>query len=216
MKYNTVVFDLDGTLLNTLPDIVLITNRVIEQIGMTERTEAQIKAAVGFGVEHLLRHLGVPEQWNSALAGEVDAGYARLRESRSFLYPGIREMIIELKRAGIKMGVLSNKPQRGLDNSVAKHLAFAEFASVRGSTPGRPSKADPEALLKMLLDLETDSRSTLVAGDGEPDVNVSRCAGIDCVSVLWGFRTRAVLEKAGACMFAEKPSDLVSLVLNGE
>jgi phosphoglycolate phosphatase len=213
MKYNSVVFDLDGTLLNTLPDIVLILNTVIEQIGMTEKTEAQIRAGVGFGVEHLLRYLGVPEQWNSALASEVEGRYARIKESRATLYPGVREMILELKTAGIKMGILSNKPQQGLEKTVSEHLAFAEFVSVRGSKPGKPSKANPDELIEMLRVFKTDRSSVLVAGDGEPDIQVSLAAGVDCVSVLWGFRTKDALEKSGACMFAETPRDVVRFIL---
>ncbi|MCD4708886.1 MAG: HAD family hydrolase [Candidatus Sabulitectum sp.] len=213
MKYDAVIFDLDGTLINSIPDIVSVVNSVIEQIGMTERTEDQVKTGVGFGVEHLLRTLGVPEQWNSPLAMEVEGLYARLKNSKAFLYPGVREMIAELTGAGIVMGILSNKPQRGLEISVANHLSFADFKSIRGSEIGRPAKPSPDTLLKMLEEQELSPRSVLMVGDGEPDVLVSRAAGVDCLSVLWGFRTRKQLEDAGADRFADTPADVVSVIL---
>lgn len=213
MKYRFVIFDLDGTLINSVPDIVSVVNSVIAQIGMTEKTEDQIQAGVGFGVKHLLRALGVPEQWNSPLAMEIEGEYARLKDSKAFLYPGVRKMITELAGAGIKVAVLSNKPQRGLEVSVSAHLSFADFTSIRGSEIGKPAKPSPDTLLKMLEELEAVPESVLMVGDGEPDVLVSKAAGVDCLSVLWGFRTREQLEDAGAELFADTPADIVSLVL---
>ncbi len=216
MKYGTVIFDLDGTLINTIPDIASIVNSVIADIGMAEKTESQIRAGVGFGIEHLLRALGVPEQWNSPLAMEVEGRYARLKESKAFLYPGVHGMITELAGAGIKMGILSNKPQRGLEMSVSDHLSFANFSSIRGSEIGRPAKPSPEILLRMLEEVEAAPESVLMVGDGEPDVLVSKAVGVDCLSVLWGFRTRKELEDSGACLFADTPGDVVSVILKGE
>ncbi|MCK5131803.1 MAG: HAD family hydrolase [Candidatus Sabulitectum sp.] len=213
MKYDTVIFDLDGTLVNTIPDIVTVVNSVIEQIGMTKKTEEQVSAGVGFGVEHLLRTLGVPEQLNSSLALEVEGGYASMKDSKAFVYPGVLKMIIDLSRAGIKLFVLSNKPQRGLEKSLSDHLAFAEFQSARGSQLGKPAKPLPDVLLRMLSEFNISPETVIMVGDGEPDVLVSKAAGVDCLSVLWGFRTRKALEAEGAKMFAETPADVVDLIL---
>lgn len=216
MKYNTVVFDLDGTLINTIPDIVTVVNSVIGQIGMTEKTEGQIRTGVGFGIEHLLRTLGVPEQWNSPLAFEVEGGYALLKDSKASVYSGVREMLEEISSSGIKMLVLSNKPQRGLEKSITEHLYFADFLAVRGSRVGTPAKPLPDVILEMLREFNISPESVLMVGDGEPDVLVSKAAGVDCLSVLWGFRTREELEEAGAELFAETPEDVVGFILQVE
>ncbi|MCK5785390.1 MAG: HAD family hydrolase [Candidatus Sabulitectum sp.] len=216
MTYNTVIFDLDGTLINTIPDVVAVVNSVIEQIGMAARTEGQVSACVGYGVEHLLRELGVPEEWNSPLALEVESGYAVVRNSKASVYPGVREMLTELSQAGLNLLVLSNKPQRGLDRSISDHLSFADILMYRGSHMGKPAKPSPETLLEMLKDLDINPETVLMVGDGEPDVLVSKAAGVDCLSVLWGFRTREELEEAGARMFAEKPEDVLSHILVAE
>lgn len=216
MKYDTIIFDLDGTLINTIPDIVTVVNSVIGQIGMAVKTEAQVSACVGYGVEHLLRELGVPEEWNSRLALEVESGYALVRNSKASVYPLVREMLTELSQAGLKLMILSNKPQRGLDKSISDHLSFADILTWRGSQIGKPAKPAPETLLKMLIDFDIEAKAVLLVGDGEPDVLVSKAAGVDCLSVLWGFRTRKELEDAGAGMFAETPGDVVTHILTVE
>lgn len=213
MKYDSVIFDLDGTLINTIPDIVTVVNSVIEQIGMTKKTEEQVSAGVGFGVEHLLRTLGVPEHLNSDLALEVEGGYASMKYSKALVYHGIKEMIREISQAGIRMFVLSNKPQSGLEKSLSDHLAFANFLAARGSQPGKPAKSSPRTLLKMLREFDVSPETVLMVGDGEPDVIVSEAAGVDCLSVLWGFRTREEMEEAGAEMFAETPADVSRILM---
>jgi len=216
MRYEAVIFDLDGTLINTIPDIVSVVNSVMGRMGFEERSEEQIKAGVGFGVEHLLRTLGIPEHLNSSIALEVSEGYSVIDQSKSLIYPGVKKMIREISQAGIKLFVLSNKPQMGLEKSVSDHLSPTDFLSCRGSRPGEPAKPLPDTMLQMLREFEIEPGSALMVGDGEPDVLVSKAAGVDCLSVLWGFRTREILEAAGGEMFAEHPADVLSLVLKAE
>ncbi len=216
MRYEAVIFDLDGTLINTIPDIVSVVNSVMGRMGFEERSEEQIKAGVGFGVEHLLRTLGVPEHLNSSIALEVSEGYSVIDQSKSLIYPGVKKMIRKISQAGIKLFVLSNKPQMGLEKSVSDHLSPADFLSCRGSRPGEPAKPLPDTMLQMLREFEIKPGSALMVGDGEPDVLVSKAAGMDCLSVLWGFRTREILEAAGGEMFVEHPAEVLSLVLKAE
>lgn len=216
MKYEAVIFDLDGTLINTIPDIVSVVNSVMDRIGLNERSEEQITAGVGFGVEQLLRTLGVPEHLNSSIALEVSKRYSVIEKSKSLIYPGVEKMIRKISQAGTKLFVLSNKPQKGLEKSVSDHLSPADFLSCRGSKPGEPAKPLPDTMLQMLHEFEIAPGSVLMVGDGEPDILVSKAAGVDCLSVLWGFRTRQILEAAGGEMFAEHPADVVSLVLKAE
>ncbi len=216
MKYDTVIFDLDGTLINTIPDIAHVVNSVLGKAGIKTKTETEICSCVGFGVEHLLHSLGVPEHLNSALTQQVTDGYSRIGNSEASLYPGVVNMINEISEAGLRIFVLSNKPQEGLEKSVSDHLSFADFLDARGSLPGKPAKPSPDTMLQMLSCYKADHNSTLMVGDGEPDIQVSRAAGVDCLSVLWGFRTRELLEKAGANMFATTPRDVVNYILREE
>lgn len=215
-RYNSVIFDMDGTLVNTLPDIVAVVNSVIDQIGMSEKTEEQIRAGVGCGVEHLLSSIGVPSQWNSPLADEVAGRYAREKNSRAYVYQHVPEMLEELIRAGVKIGILSNKPEKGLEKTISDKFAGIAFSSVKGSSMGKPAKQTPELLSAMIEEMQVDRESVLLVGDGEPDIAVSKAAGVDCLSVLWGFRTREQLSDAGAVMFAETPRDVVNLIIQTE
>lgn len=193
-----------------------VVNSVLQKNGINGKTDEQIRLGVGFGVEYLLRSLSVPEHLNPKLSHQVSLGYSELENSKAYLYPGVREMINRISLFGVHILVLSNKPQKGLENSVATHLSFANFLDIKGSLPGSPAKPSPDTLLKMLNDLDIATESCLMIGDGEADVQVSRAVGIDCLSVLWGFRSRDTLEKTGAKLFAESPCDVVNFVLQRE
>lgn len=212
MKYNSLIFDLDGTLLNTIPDIVTVVNSVIGRFGINQKNQEQVKAGVGFGVEHLLRTLGVPEHKNSDATLEMEKGFSAVNCSEAFVYPGVVEMIQQISDSGIRIFLLSNKLQSGVDKSVSDHLGFVNFLSTRGSLPGKPAKPTAEVLLEMMKEFHISPESVLFVGDGEPDVMVSKAAGIDCLSVLWGFRSKDELVTAGAKLFAETPADVVDFI----
>ncbi|OPX30475.1 MAG: hypothetical protein B1H09_04780 [Gemmatimonadaceae bacterium 4484_173] len=216
MKYRAVVFDMDGTLVNTIPDITLTVNSVLRRNGLLEKTAGDIEKGVGFGVEHLLRTLDIPEQMNSSLVREIDNAYSEMQQSKAYVYSGVMDLIHRVTVAGVQMFILSNKLQRSLEKSVSDHLSFAEFVSVTGSQPGHPAKPSPDLLFKMLERFNVPLDSVLMAGDGEADVAVAQAAGIPCVSVLWGFRSREALEAAGADLFASTPRDLAELILGVE
>lgn len=213
MPYNTVIFDLDGTLLNTIPDIVPSVNSILRRIGLPEKTREQVQAQVGYGVEYLLKNVGVPDNLVTEASLEMGRGFAEMKNSKALLYPGVAEMIEKLSARGIGMLVLSNKLQNGVDKSVSDHLNFAAFRGTRGSLPGKPAKPTADVLLEMLAEFTISSESVLFVGDGEADVLTSEAAGIACMSVLWGFRTKEQLEAAGAELFAETPEDVVRFVL---
>lgn len=216
MKYDTVIFDLDGTLVNTLPDIVSVVNSVMSRAGLEETSEDSIRAGVGFGVESLLRTLGVPSGLILSMALEVTRGYTQIGRSKAFIYPGVEKMLTDISSAGIRLFVLSNKPSESLAKSISDHLAFADIVDFRGSMPGKPAKPLPDTLELIIQEYDLKKESVLLVGDGEPDVQVSEGVGIDCLSVLWGFRSRIVLEAAGGKLFAETPGDVVRFVTQGE
>lgn len=216
MKYEAVIFDLDGTLINTIPDIVSVVNSVMNRAGLEERSEDSIRAGVGFGVESLLRTLGVPSGVIVSMALEVTRGYTQTGRSKAFIYPGVKKMLTDISCAGIRLFVLSNKPAEALAKSVSDHLSFADIVDFRGSIPGKPAKPLPDALEQIIQEFDIRKESVLMVGDGEPDIQVSKCVGIDCLSVLWGFRSRVVLEAAGGRFFAETPGDVVRFLRQGE
>lgn len=212
MRYDAVILDLDGTLLNTLPDIVRIVNSVIADIGMAQKTEDEIREAVGSGVEALLGRIGVPGQWISPLAGEIGSRYTTIRNSRAVVYPGIQKMLDALAANMKAVCVLSNKPVRGVYKSLEDHLGGYTFASVKGAMPGKPSKPAPDTLLEMLGEIGMEAGKALMVGDGVPDVTVAEASGTHHIGVLWGYRTRAELAGAGAVNFAETPGDVLRFI----
>jgi phosphoglycolate phosphatase len=216
MKYQTVVFDMDGTLVNTIPDIVFVVNSVLRKNGIAEKSMNEVKNGVGFGVEHLLRTLEVPEHLISGAVIEIDKEYSCMKTSKSFVYNGIRKLIEKVSSAEVHIFILSNKLQGSLERSVSDHLSFANFLHVQGSQPGNPAKPSPDMLLKMLHKFEEPIDSVLMMGDGEADVAVAKAAGIRCLSVLWGFRSRKVLEASGADLFAATPKDAAEFILMPE
>ena len=211
MKYEALILDLDGTLINTLPDIVKVVNSVTGRMGMPPCSEEKIRSSVGNGVEALLRNIGVPEQWNRQLSYEVSAGYRHMSHSSAWVYTGVREMLDVLVKSSISVCILSNKPIGGVRRSLADHLPEYSFASIGGASSGLPAKPDPGMLLEMLKELRIHPEKALVIGDGEADVMTASAAGADHVAVLWGYRSRDELSAAGATTFAERPMDIVSL-----
>ncbi|MCK5840998.1 MAG: HAD family hydrolase [Candidatus Sabulitectum sp.] len=216
MKYEAVIFDLDGTLINTIPDIVSVVNLVMSRAGLEERSEDRIRAGVGFGVESLLRTLGVPSGLVLSMALEVTRGYTQIGISKAFIYPGVKKMLTDISCAGIRLFILSNKPAEALAKSVSDHLSFADIVAYRGSMPGKPAKPLPDTLEQIIQEFDLKKEFVLMVGDGEPDIQVSKGVGIDCLSVLWGFRSRVILEAAGGRLFAETPGDVVRFVRQGE
>ncbi|MEA3266153.1 MAG: HAD family hydrolase [Candidatus Fermentibacteria bacterium] len=216
MRYDTVIFDLDGTLVNTIPDIVSVVNSVLSGAGLEERSEDSIRDGVGFGIESLLRTLGVPSGLIPAIAQEVTRGYTQTGRSKAFIYPGVKKMLTDISSADIRLFVLSNKPEEALAKSVSDHLSFADIVDFRGSMPGKPAKPLPDTLELIIQEFDLKKESLLMVGDGEPDIQVSKGVGIDCLSVLWGFRSRVELEAAGGKLFAETPGDVTKYILQGE
>lgn len=212
MRYDAVVFDLDGTLINTLPDITRTVNSVVGQIGMAPFSENQIEPAVGSGVEILLRKLGVPEELNHPFSHQVSSMYAAMDSSEAVVYSGVREMLSEIILSGVYVCILSNKPEKGIHKTLSDHFADFTFHGIRGSSPGRPAKPSPEALLDMLCELEIPPEKALMVGDGESDALVSKAAGTGHLAVLWGFRNREILCDAGAVNFAETTFDILKFM----
>ena len=203
-----ILFDLDGTLLDTLADLTDGVNYALSRHGLPQRTMDEVRAFVGDGAARLIhRATGGTENWEAVLA-DFRVYYDAHCRVKTGLYPGIRETVNRLAER-FPVAVVSNKP-----DSAVKLLCADYFPGVlaMGESPACPRKPDP-AMLRLAMERLGVDRCVYV-GDSEVDVLTARNAGVPCVSVLWGFRDLDVLEQAGAKYLCHNPWDLERVILS--
>ena len=215
--YKTVIFDLDGTLLNTIEDLANAGNYVCQLHGWPTFTVDQYKKMVGNGIPKLVERFSPefardPQQLKSTLEAFL-LRYSAFMQVCTAPYPGIPELLEQLKQAGVQIAVLSNK-QDSLSRNVVSSYFPDCFDLVRGALPGIPSKPDPAGVYRMLKELSADPASTLFVGDSNVDILTAKNSGLDSCGVLWGFRDRQELEQAGAKHIAPDIQTLADLILN--
>lgn len=213
-----VIFDLDGTLLDTINDIADSLNIALAGGGFKTHTAAEMKMFVGSGVDVLVRRAlaGAPctdEQVCGVKARYMEE-YAARRTVKTRVYDGVIPAIDELRELGVKTAVLSNKPQRDTLKTVAHFFTLARFDLVLGQREGIPVKPDPAALYGIIKELGVDKEDCLFVGDSDVDMKTANNAGIKKIGVLWGFRDRQVLEENKADHIIDKASDIVGIVKN--
>ena len=213
MTYSAYIFDLDGTLLDTLPDLVRLTNMVLERYGWPQRTSDEILGFVGDGGRVLLRRAVPPH----ATEEEIDSAFELWRElypvrGHEFTkpYSGIPEVLEELKNRGAKLGVLSNKFDAAAQEVIADNLPNT-FDLVRGEAPDVPRKPDPRGLQRMIDQLGVKPAEVAYVGDSGTDMKVASSVGAFPVGVSWGYRPVTELEDAGAKAVIDTPSALLLL-----
>lgn len=215
MKYTTAIFDLDGTLLNTLGDLADAVNAAIVPRGLAPATTEQVRQRVGDGIRNLILR-SMPEGTPDA---EIDACLAAFREhynanlmNRTVPYEGIPDVLRAFKDAGMRIAVLSNKYDHASKALVA-HF-FPGLADLTlGERPGVPRKPDPASCREVMETLGAAPAQTIYIGDSAVDMNTAKNAGVDSIGVTWGFRSREVLAEAGACLLADTPYELITHVL---
>ena len=215
--YKTVVFDLDGTLLNTIDDLADAGNRVCAARGWPQHTAEEYKYFVGNGIPKLVERFSPPEartpdQLADTLAAfQADYG-AHLRD-KTAPYPGIPALLARLKAAGVQLAVFSNKADPLARQVVADYFDAALFDAVRGALPGVPTKPAPQGTLALMQAIGADPAATLYVGDSNVDVDTAHNAGLPCCGVLWGFRTRQELTDAGAEHLAADAEELWNVIV---
>ena len=201
-----VLWDLDGTLLDTLDDLADSVNFALQSCGYPLRTRDEVRQFVGHGVQNLICR-AVPENapWEPAF-GVFRQHYAIHCQDKTQPYAGIPEVLNRL-RGKYPMAVVSNK----LDGAV-KELCQRWFPGVYGlgESPALPRKPAPDMLKKAMQELSVDA--CIYVGDSETDVQTAKNADVPCLSVLWGFRSREALENAGAVHFCEKTENLIAIL----
>ena len=213
MVYRAFIFDLDGTLLDTLPDLVRLTNMVLELRGWPERSREQILSYVGNGGRSLLSKAAPP----STSDEEVDAAFAQWRElypeyghALTRPYAGMPEALVELKGRGAKLGVLSNKFDGAVRQVIAEHFPGL-FDIARGECAEIPRKPDPRGLRYMMDWLGVEPEEAVYVGDSPSDMVVAANADVCSVGVSWGYRPADDLRAAGARVIVDRPMELANL-----
>lgn len=214
-RRKAVLFDLDGTLLDTLEDIADATNAVLAAAGHPGHPTAAFKRFVGDGMRVLMRRAlpsGAPDAEIDRCVDAMRGEYGRRWKDKTRPYPGIPELLDALEERGLPAAILSNKPDVATRMTVAGLLGRWRFAAVRGARPEGPFKPDPAGALEIARELGLEPREILYAGDSDIDVRTAAAAGMPCAAVLWGFRGADELRAAGAETMIEKPEDLLGLL----
>lgn len=208
-----IIFDLDGTLLDTIEDLKDTVNVVLKEFGYPERTLEQIRNSIGYGVQHLFA---------SSLPGGkenpvFEKAFARVQEEyilhsnkKTKPYDGIYRMLEELKNRNIKCAVVSNKPDFVVQEIMP--LYFPEtFIYSSGERQGINRKPAPDLVYEALNALGLQKEEAVYAGDSDTDILTARNAGMECISCAWGFRTLEELKAAGATILINSPLELPAL-----
>ena len=204
-----IIFDLDGTLLDTLEDLKDAVNYALRQYGCPERTLEEVRTFVGTGAANLIRY-ALPGKENDPALEDVLATYQTYygahSQDKTCPYAGIPDA---LKQIGARypIAIVSNKPDIAVKPLCAEY--FGDVFAL-GETAGCPRKPAPDMVYQAMAAIGVDS--CIYVGDSEVDVTTARNAGVKCLSVLWGFRDQACLRDAGAQYFCSDPADLLQML----
>ncbi len=213
--FDTFIFDLDGTLLDTVPDLVLLTNSILEELGYPTRTTDEILSFVGAGVRRLI-YLALPEGTPAEVQEcAMDLWNERFHEyyHHTHPYPNIPELLDELHERGCGVGVVSNKLQPGVDMIMS--ICLPDKVDIMyGESPMIPRKPDPTGIQQAMRMLKTAPEDTVYIGDSPGDIRAGRNAHVFTVAVLWGYHHKEdfVAEGAEPDLYVDRPEQILSLV----
>ena len=215
MKYDAVLFDYDGTVADSIADIAYAANRALRLKGLPEHGEAAFRSFAGVGARVLLQRAapaGTDDKTLDALYSEYVSYYAAHANDRTQPYPGVLDMLSRMKEAGLKLAVISNKPDAAMQPGVQRFFASWLTLAV-GEKPGVRRKPWPDMLEAAAAEMGVSLSRCLYVGDTEVDLETARNTGIDCAAVTWGFRTGEQLRAAGAALLFDTPEALTDFVL---
>ena len=213
-----IVFDLDGTLVDTSYGLNFSMNVALKKNGLSPIDMSATRRFVGNGIRTYakravdsLSKTSEPEKERLTINvyNDFAADYEKNALNGSVLYDGIDETLNELKKRNVKLAVLTNKAQFATNLFADKLLSPYRFDKIVGQSDGLPLKPSPEGLIGIMKDLEVGASETLMVGDGETDFLTAKNCGVKCVSALWGFRDKDELEKFGANVFISHPNELL-------
>lgn len=214
MSYKLAIFDLDGTLLDTLEDLMNSTNYALEKCGLPKRTYSEIRSIVGHGIRNLIDR-AVPEGTGKDVADKVfelfKEHYVVHCADKTRPYPGVCELLSKLRKRGVRVAVISNKADKAVQELMPVYFeGLVDIA--RGELPGVPRKPAPDGVLGLMKEFGALPEESVYIGDSEVDVQTAVNSGIDHIIVTWGFRDRDVLTAAGGVVFADCVGDVYRLI----
>lgn len=215
MRYKAVLFDMDGTVLDTLDDLADSVNRSLREFGLPEVSRFQVGQSLGNGAKYLIRHC-LPEGSDEALCEQVLSFYKPWYDAHCLIktkpYDGILQLMETLRADGVSQAIISNKP-----DSAVQELAEAFFPGlmdvVIGESPAVKRKPSPDTVLAAASQMGLMASDCVYIGDTEVDLETARNAGMDCIPVSWGFRTEEQLRAAGAEEIIRSPEELKKKLL---
>ncbi|MCH5183766.1 MAG: HAD-IIIA family hydrolase [Oscillospiraceae bacterium] len=213
--YSCVIFDLDGTLLNTLADLAAAGNHALEALELPTHEVEAYKTFIGNGIPNLIRRM-LPEGSEEALQKEAlrlfSDHYAAHHSDRTKPYDGIPALLDTLHRRGVKIAVVSNKAHV-FSVELIRRFFGETVGPVYGTGNDLPRKPDPTAVFRVMEEMGVTKPETLYVGDSDVDMFTARNAGLDACGVLWGFRSKNVLAESGARFLAKNAEELERIIL---
>lgn len=212
-KITTVIFDLDGTLLDTLEDLKNATNYALRVCGMPERTLGEIRQFVGNGVKNLMIRAVPQGEENPAFEQAFTAFkeyYGEHCNDVTRAYDGICELLQELKNMGYALAIVSNKIDSAVQDLNNRYFPQVDIAI--GDRESLRRKPEPDSVFLALQELGRTREEAIYVGDSDVDLLTARNAGLPCISVLWGFRDKEFLVEHGATTFVEKPMEIIDVL----
>lgn len=214
MKYKTIIFDLDGTLLNTLDDIAAATNYALAQHQLPQRTTEEVRWFVGNGIRKLIERAvpaATPVNVQEEVYATFNAYYKAHCNDATKAYDGVLELLAKLRQKGCQTAIVSNKADYGVQELARLYFANALDAAC-GERAGLAKKPAPDMLLAVMQQLKADKATTIYVGDSDTDLDTARNAGIPCIGACWGFRGREFLKQHGATLLAEVPAEILKFL----
>lgn len=214
MSYKAVLFDLDGTLLDTLDDLTDSVNFAMDAMGWQRHDKAEVRLFLGNGIRRLME-LSSPKDVSSdefeKAFGIFKEHYDKHNQDKTKPYEGVLKLMARLKEKGIKMAIVSNKVSSAVDMLYNKF--FSNYADLAvGDMPGFKRKPEPDSCNYVIGKLNVKKKDVVYVGDSEVDLATAKNTGVDCITVLWGFRDEDFLRNQGACVFAATPEDVFTEV----
>ncbi len=213
---NLLIFDLDGTLADTLPTLTAAMNSALDRFGFPPVTGEKVRLSIGNGILMLCRRCIPAEFYDEATVYEPFAEKYREAYAENYIvdkpYDGLTEIIPELKARGYTVACLSNKPHKYTVDIVEKLFPEGLFCEIHGMKEGIPAKPDPTSFLAIAARQGFSAKDTVMIGDSEPDLNVAKNAGADHILCSWGYRTREQLLAAGANNIIDKTEELLNIL----
>jgi len=215
---DTVIFDLDGTLLYTLEDLKDSTNFALAKFGYPQRSLEEVRQFVGNGVVKLIER-SIPQGRDNPNFNEClkifKKHYEQNMYNKTAPYDGIIEMLKDLRKNNIKTAVVSNKFDLAVKKLCEKYFTCLIDTAI-GESENVRKKPAPDSVFKAMEELKSPREKCIYVGDSDVDIQTAQNTGIECISVTWGYRDKDFLTKEGATIFADKPAEIIKIIKKSE